>query len=124
MCGCCPYSCVVAVLLLVEIEIVDQELYDRYIEQVPDVVYGYGGRYVSRSYEVVPIAGGWEPDRVIIIEFPDMDALIAFGTSAAYQRLAELRERSTRTRSLALPTLDQQPETVVRGDSTTGSSAR
>lgn len=113
-----------AVLLLVEIEIVDQELYDRYIEQVPDVVYGYGGRYVSRSYEVVPIAGGWEPDRVIIIEFPDMDALIAFGTSAAYQRLAELRERSTRTRSLALPTLDQQPETVVRGDSTTGSSAR
>jgi uncharacterized protein (DUF1330 family) len=46
---------------------------------------------------------------MIIIEFPTMDALVAFETSPAYRRLADLREPSTQTRSLALPGLDAPP---------------
>jgi uncharacterized protein (DUF1330 family) len=95
--------------LIVDIEITDPATYAEYIERVPAVVYQYGGRYVSRGNDVVPLAGGWVPDRVIILEFADMAQLARFGRSAEYQSLAPLRERSTRTRSIAVPGVDSQP---------------
>lgn len=98
--------------LVVDIEVTDPETYARYVEQVPEVVYRHGGRYVARSDLVVPLSGGWNPDRVIIIEFPDMDHLVAFGSSPEYRALATLRETSTRTRSIALQ--GRQPPPVPR----------
>lgn len=96
-------------LLVIDIEVTDPASYGRYIEQVPEVVFRHGGRYVARSDQVVPLSGGWEPDRVIIIEFPDMDHLVAFGSSPEYRALASLRESSTRTRSIAMPGVGAQP---------------
>ena len=95
--------------LIVDIEITDSEKYREYVEKVPAVVHEHGGRYLSRGTDVVPLAGGWRPERVILLEFPDMDRLAAFGNSPAYQALAVLREASTRTRSVAVPGVDAQP---------------
>ncbi|HSB24786.1 MAG TPA: DUF1330 domain-containing protein [Burkholderiaceae bacterium] len=42
-----------------------------------------------------PSSGHWKPERVVIIEFPDMQALNAWYTSPEYQPLIALRKQCT-----------------------------
>lgn len=94
---------------MVEIEILDPQAYGEYVERIPPVVHRHGGRYVVRGGRVTPLAGGWDPDRVIVVEFPDEAALYAFVASDDYRELAVLRENSTRTRSIVLEGVEQPP---------------
>jgi uncharacterized protein (DUF1330 family) len=56
----------------------------------------HGGRYLTKGdSHKFPEGGHWNPERVVIIEFPDMDALNAWYTSPEYQPLIALRTRST-----------------------------
>jgi uncharacterized protein (DUF1330 family) len=43
----------------------------------------------------MPEGGHWKPERVVIIEFPDMGVLDAWYNSAEYQPLFALRKEST-----------------------------
>lgn len=43
--------------LIIEIKVLDRELYSQYIEKVPSVVIKYGGRYLARGGQVTPVAG-------------------------------------------------------------------
>jgi uncharacterized protein (DUF1330 family) len=91
------------VYLVVEISrIHDAATYAEYVAKVPAVVAQYGGRYVVRGGPVVSLSGGWQPARVIIVEFQSYDAMGAFTASPEYQKLAPLRETATDTRAIAL----------------------
>jgi uncharacterized protein (DUF1330 family) len=43
----------------------------------------------------LPEGGHWKPERVVIIEFPDMDAFNAWYTAPEYQPLIKLRKGCT-----------------------------
>ena len=43
----------------------------------------------------MPEGGHWKRERVVVIEFPDMDSLSAWYNSAEYQPLIALRKQST-----------------------------
>ena len=50
----------------------------------------YGGRYITKGSTHVVLEKDnavWQPDRVVIIEFPDVAALQAWYTSPEYQLL-------------------------------------
>jgi len=53
----------------------------------------FGARYLTKggSHKILE-KGQWQPDRVVIIEFPDMAALNAWYNSPEYQPLIELRQ--------------------------------
>lgn len=51
---------------------------------------------------MIPLAGGWNPARVVIVEFDTLAAMGAFVGSPEYRALAPLREASTETRAIAL----------------------
>jgi uncharacterized protein (DUF1330 family) len=56
----------------------------------------HGGRYLTKGgSHKMPEGGHWEPDRVVIIEFPDMDALNAWYNAPEYQPLIALRKECT-----------------------------
>jgi uncharacterized protein (DUF1330 family) len=75
----------VAVYMIVELEVLDPETYARYVERVPALVQKHGGRYVVRGDAVTPLGGGWDPERIVVME---------------YRQLAPLRESSTVSRSI------------------------
>jgi uncharacterized protein (DUF1330 family) len=56
----------------------------------------HGWRYLTKDgcHKVLE-DGHWQPDRVVIIEFPDMAALNAWYNSPEYQPLIALRRAST-----------------------------
>lgn len=82
------------------VEVLDQKTYSEYVNQVRGLVESCGGRYLVRGGAVTPVAGGWTPGRLIIIEFKNADAIRTCFRSEAYQAIAGLRESSTRSRSV------------------------
>jgi uncharacterized protein (DUF1330 family) len=56
----------------------------------------HGGRYLTKGgNHKMPEGGHWNPERVVIIEFPDMASLNAWYTSPEYQPLIALRKSCT-----------------------------
>ena len=75
----------------------DPEKLAEYRERNTDVVAAHGGRFVARGGPHDVLEGGWNPLRLVIIEFPDMDAARAWHESDDYAPLRELREAASTT---------------------------
>jgi len=86
-----------AAYALIEIEVTDPETYARYRELAPAIVAAFGGKYLMRGGATETVEGTWQPERLVILEFPSMERLHAFYNAPEYQEAKALRQRSTRT---------------------------
>ena len=76
--------------------ITDPAKFEEYRVKVGSMIASHGGRYLTKGgSHKFPEGGHWKPERVVIIEFPDMERLNAWYTSAEYQPLMALRKDST-----------------------------
>lgn len=75
-------------------DIKDRDLYSKYAEKVPDIVKKYGGEYIIRTEDVIPMAGGLDPDRVVVIRFRSLDAIKKCFNSSEYLNIMPIREKS------------------------------
>jgi uncharacterized protein (DUF1330 family) len=91
------------IYLIIDIAVIDQGLYEEYVAQVPAVVEQYGGRYLVRGGEVVPLAGGWHPERIVVLEFESSDQAQEFLASPEHLALAPLGEKAIAVRSIIVP---------------------
>src|SRR5450759_5337889 len=94
------------VYVIIDIAVVDQGLYEEYVAQVPAVVEQYGGRYLVRGGEVVALAGDWQPERIVVLEFESSDQAQDYLTSPEYLALAPLRQKSTTSRVIIVQGYD------------------
>ena len=92
-----------SVYVIIDIAVIDQGLYEEYVARVPAVVEQYGGRYLVRSGEVVALAGDWQPERIVVLEFESSDQVQEYLTSPEYLALVPLREKSTTSRAIIVP---------------------
>ncbi|MGB3244900.1 MAG: DUF1330 domain-containing protein [Sulfitobacter sp.] len=60
--------------LIYDVEIHDTGPYGAFMEQVKPLVEAFGGRYLARGGPHEVLEGKWEPTRIVLFEFPDMDA--------------------------------------------------
>ena len=89
-----------AAYLLVEIEITDPETFEEYKRLVAPTIAAFGGRYRARGGALEPLEGGWDPKRLVIIEFPSMETARLWWESDAYAPLKPMRIASARSRLL------------------------
>jgi uncharacterized protein (DUF1330 family) len=82
-----------AAYLIAEHKITDPAKFEEYRTRVAPMIARFGGRYLTKggSHSILE-KGYWHPDRVVIIEFPDMAALNAWYNSPEYQPLIALRQ--------------------------------
>ena len=74
--------------------ITDAAVFEDYLRQVIAMIERHGGRYLTRAGAHEVLEGDWRPNRVVVVEFPDMAALKAWCRSAEYQPLIALRRRA------------------------------
>ena len=96
--------------LIADVDVTDADAYKEYRTANPDIVNRFGGRYIALGGEVKVLEGDWHPHRTVIIEFPDMDSLMAFYSCDEYTALREIRWRSAESRLVAIETLDEPRE--------------
>jgi uncharacterized protein (DUF1330 family) len=75
----------------------DQDKLVQYREGNTKVVAEHGGRFVARGGGQELLEGDWDPKRIVIIEFPDMDAARGRYHSDGYAPLRELRRSASVT---------------------------
>jgi uncharacterized protein (DUF1330 family) len=63
-----------AAYLIANLDIHDPALFQQYREQVSPLIEKFGGRYLVRGSEVVPKEGDFGLKRLVVLEFPDMQA--------------------------------------------------
>ena len=93
--------------LVVEHTITDAAKFEEYRTKIGPMIAKRGGRYLTKggSHKLLETSRR-PPDRVVIIEFPDMAALNAWYTSAEYQPLIALRQSAVDMGKETLITLD------------------
>jgi uncharacterized protein (DUF1330 family) len=78
--------------VVVETDVHDPERYERYKEASPAAVAAGEGRFIARRGEVAVLEGDWHPKRLVLLEFPDLEAVRRFYESPEYQEAKRLRE--------------------------------
>jgi uncharacterized protein (DUF1330 family) len=51
----------------------------------------YGGRYLVRGAPYVTLEGSWQPQRLVVLEFPSMEAAKTFYDSPEYSAARDAR---------------------------------
>ena len=75
----------------------DQDALVRYRERNTAAVANHGGRFVARGGRLEILEGDYRPVRVVIIEFPDLEAARGWYESDEYAPLRELRRSASDT---------------------------
>jgi uncharacterized protein (DUF1330 family) len=78
--------------LIARVNITDAEKYEDYKKLSPAAIAAYGGKFLSRGGDVETLEGETESRRVVIVEFPDMEAARAFYDSPQYRKARAARE--------------------------------
>ncbi len=77
--------------VIADVTVTDTAAYERYKALTPNAIAANGGRFLSRGGETAVMEGDWQPNRVVILEFPDMAAARAFYDSPEYREARDAR---------------------------------
>lgn len=84
--------------MIADVEVTDPERYADYSAEVEATLEPHGGRFLVRGGATETIEGDWLPERLVIIEFPSMDAAHRWYDSPEYQAILGIRHQASRAR--------------------------
>ncbi|MCW3000728.1 MAG: hypothetical protein JWQ20_26 [Conexibacter sp.] len=79
--------------ILVDVDVHDPERYQDY-RRAPSTAGDHGGRFVVRGGAAEVLEGDCTPNRIAVLEFPDMASARAWYSSEAYQAKAKIRHEA------------------------------
>ena len=91
-----------AAYAIVDVDVFDIEQYLVYQKAVAPLLATAGARYLARGGEFRVYEGDYERGRLILVEFPSMEAMDEFYESQAYQALRPQREACSSSRIIAV----------------------
>ncbi len=83
--------------VIVDISIIDPITYADYKNLAPAAVAMYGGKYLARGGKTEILEGDWQPGRLVILEFPDIERAKAWLNSPEYAPARALRHQAARS---------------------------
>ena len=83
--------------LVVNLDVHDPALFDKYREQVPPIIAAHGGRYIIRGARLDHVEGMLPFKRLVVLEFPSVEAARGFYDSQEYAPVKKLRTDSAKS---------------------------
>ena len=80
-----------AAYVIADTHVTDQKTYDEYKRQVGPLITKFGGRFLVRGGKHAVLEGSWQPHRLVVIEFPTMEAITSWYNSPEYAPMLALR---------------------------------
>ncbi len=84
-----------AAYLIGDVQIHDPVAYEKYKAAVPALIRKHGGEPLVRGGVVTLFEGDWNPGRMVVFKFPNMEAVRAFIDDPAYRPWKELRQSAS-----------------------------
>lgn len=89
-----------AAYAIVDMTVTDPVRIEDYRRLAGESVAAYGGKFIVRGGRAEVVDGDWKPQRVVVIEFPDLAQARRWRASPEYGRACEIRNRAATTRML------------------------
>ena len=89
-----------AVYVIIDIKVTDPDAYAEYVAKMPAVIMKHGGRYLARGGKITPMGDNWDPERIILLEFPSFEHVKNWMLSPEHTQLTPLRQKSTIGRAI------------------------
>lgn len=80
--------------VIVETKINDPVRYEEYKRLAAPTVEMYGGRYIARGGRLEVLEGGWNPPRLVILEFPSLEKAQDWLNSPSYGEAKKIRHQT------------------------------
>ena len=80
---------------IVLLDVADQSLYAKYARRASEIEAQHGGRALVAAEAIDVVEGQWPSQRVIVLEFPSLEAAHRWYADPAYAELIPLRHAST-----------------------------
>ena len=81
--------------LIADVEITNESVYAQYRERMTPTLDAYGGKFVARGGEIEVIGGSWNPQRLAIVAFDNMEQARAWLASPEFKELDDMRTSSS-----------------------------
>jgi uncharacterized protein (DUF1330 family) len=88
--------------VIVETDVHDEDRYERYKAASPGAIAAGGGRFLARGGELAVLEGDWQPKRLVLLEFEDLEAAKRWYDSHDYREARGLREGAATLRMVAV----------------------
>ncbi len=77
--------------MIVRAKVTDPDQYAQYTKLTPAILEKYGGRFVIRGGEKHVLEGPAVPERIVLLQFPDVASAKSMYNSAEYQAAIKAR---------------------------------
>jgi uncharacterized protein (DUF1330 family) len=84
--------------VVAEVEVTDPVVYEEYRKLVPATVAKYGGKFLVRGGTVDSKEGGWQPKRLVVLEFASLEQANKWYHSPEYAPALALRTKAARSK--------------------------
>jgi uncharacterized protein (DUF1330 family) len=81
--------------VLAHVDVRDPVRYEDYKKMVPASIQKFGGRFIARGGNVEVLEGSWHPKRLVLVEFPSLDAARQWYASEDYAAAKALRQATS-----------------------------
>ena len=86
--------------IIADIQVTDSATYDKYRPLAAASIARFGGHFVVRGGNVDLLEGAPQPERIVVIEFPDSESARRWYHSEEYQVALNIRQAASRGRVL------------------------
>jgi uncharacterized protein (DUF1330 family) len=83
--------------IVAEIDVTDPAGYESYKKMAGDSIQRHGGKFLARGGRTVALEGD-KPKRIVVIEFPSVEAAEKFYHSPDYQAAVKVRQKASKGR--------------------------
>ncbi len=84
-----------AAYVIAHIDVTDPIRYEDYKKMSPVSIAKFGGKFVARGGRVESLEGAWQPQRLVLIEFPSVDVARDWWASDDYAPAKALRQATS-----------------------------
>ena len=86
-----------AAYVITDVEITDLELFAEFRERLDPTVAAHGGTFIVRGENITVVQGDWNPRRIAMIEFPNLEAANSWLHSSEFGAIRALLDKSSNT---------------------------
>jgi uncharacterized protein (DUF1330 family) len=86
--------------VIVDIKITDPEEYEEYKKLTPSSITAFDGKFIVRGGKTEDLEGDWQPERIVILEFPTVERARQWWNSSEYAPAKNIRQKSATTKMI------------------------
>ncbi len=86
--------------MIVEVKINDSAKYEDYKKLTPTSLEPFGGKFIVRGSKAELIEGEEQPNRIVVLEFENVERAKAWWNSPLYNEAKKIRQAAAKTRMI------------------------